>query len=156
MTTENKEKPRGVLVEDLSELKEGLENLSKLKPKNFKLNYALEYNIEKVSRGLKAYYRSLNAMREAYVKQDADGELITIQSGVDGRGMPIHRFKFNNPESKKKFKKEADALDATPFDEKMFKIKVSTLEAEKNPEIKMAQIGCILERDMKIDINVAV
>lgn len=152
MVTE-KEKPRGILNEDLMELSEGLEKIGKRDFKNPKLNYALEYNIGKAKRGVRAYLKSLNALREVYVKQDADGELMTIQTGVDSRGVPVYKYKFKTPELKKKFKEEADILDATPFDIKMFKIKVSTLQAEKTVNINasmMAQIGCILDRDIKI------
>jgi len=153
MAEETKAKANVVLAGDLVELRAGLERLGILKLTNFKLNYAVGYNIDKVNRGIKAYFKSLEALKEECVRKNEKGEFVTYAGGIDTKGRPIRKLDFKNPEQKKRFEKEAEKLDTKPFEEMMHKIKVSTLEKEKNGGIDasiMVQIGCILVRDVKV------
>lgn len=135
MTEEKK-----ILVGDLLSLREGLDLLGNLKIQNFKLNYAIEYNIEKVKRLLKIGAKTVNEIRKKHAKKDEQGEPI-----VNDR-----RFSFENQEA---LSREIEELENQPIDEFLHKFKVSTLEKEKieglTPRV-LSLIGPLLERDIEI------
>ena len=139
--TGNTESKIGIRMSDLTNLRIGLKDLGSLKLKNFKLRYAISYNLNKIIKGLVEYQKILEDLKKKYVKK----EFLNKQH--------LGPSDLKSPEKMEELMSLVKESESKPFEEKMFKIKLSTMERE-NPEgltaLMLTQFAPILTKDIEI------
>lgn len=126
---------------DAIRLLEGMTGLGNLAIEDFKTNYSITRNIDKLSSVVKAYYKSINASAGKYAIKDDSGNHTS----------PNGQYQFKNEVDKNRFLKQKMEIDETEVQLDLFPIKVSELQKIKGLKaIQMAMCTELIEEDVKV------
>jgi len=122
--------------ENISNIINGLEMIGKLDIDDYKFNYTIGRNLEKLVPMLKSYNKSFEALINKYTLKDNKGKPVIVnkQVQIDDKGKPIFgggEYDYNSKEDRENYIKKKTELQEMENEVDLWKLKTSILEKIK-------------------------